>query len=85
MIENKIFMDQIDGYKYAKDWILDIYNQNKNKFASLDYQEHNLALQQNIVDGNVLSLWNGERIMAQATIIRTPMNKTQVILNLCEN
>lgn len=85
MIKNKIFMDQIDGYKYAKDWILDIYNQNKNKFASLDYQEHNLALQQHIVDGNVLSLWNGERIMAQATIIRTPMNKTQVILNLCEN
>lgn len=82
--KSRMFIDQIDGDAYAKEWVMSIYSEYSKKFPYLGMEEHGLAIREHQVDGRILSLWNGERIVAQASVMRTPMNYTQVVLNRCD-
>lgn len=73
------FMDQVDANIFADQFISDIYNDLKKKTPNLSIEQHNLALNRHIVDGNIITLWNGEVIIATANVMRTSMNWTHVV------
>lgn len=76
------FMDQIDGDIFANEFISSIVSIYKNETPFIDVEEHKLSLNNHIVDGKILTVWVGDRIVATANIMRTPnYNRTHVICN----
>jgi hypothetical protein len=73
------FMDQLDGNVFADKFITDIYNELSSKTPHLDIEYRNLARDQHIVDGQIITLWLKEKIIATANVMRTPMNWTHVV------
>lgn len=73
------FMDQIDGNNFAEDFVFFIVNSLKDKLPLLSIERHNLAISSQIVDGLIITVFNGDQIIATSNIMRTPMNYTHVV------
>lgn len=76
-----LFKDQLDGDRFALDWLRSLYQELYIEDRELEMVEHGLSIREHIVDGRLITLWKGERCIAQATIKRTPLNWTQVTLS----
>jgi len=74
------FVDQLEGEKVANTWMTGIIDELKPTEPLLELQERSIAIDQHIVDGRIIILWNNERMVAIANIMRTPINYTQITL-----
>lgn len=75
----RIFIDQIDADEFAEDFMMGIIEKHKPKSHLFSIDHYNLAIGDHVVDGNVISLWYVNKMVAMTSVQRTPLNWSQVI------
>lgn len=90
-VEQRRFIDQLDGEMFAETFIAEIFNRLAKTQPLVDIEERNLRksessvfIKNHMADGRVTTLWDGETMIAIANVMRTPMNYTHVVCTSLE-